>query len=557
MTFFKHFVALAFIALGFLAFPAGAQQEPWFSVDAPLNAGLGTPPGTVDRRTPRAALESFLVAAEEEDWTAAAHILDLGDIAVGAQTDEGAALARQLHSVLDRKALLDWGTIIGRPDALQTTGGQQDAMAGSPRRSLLIRELSLSPVPGSIRLNRLKPGDDADPVWLFSRETVADISAMYQEYGPSRLEAWLPANLRADAVWGLMWWEIIGLPLLIVSAAVFAWLLHRALGAVARRADNPYLQGIVSACSVPVMIAAVTGLVWVVSRNVFVFSGAIDIIIAPIIAIGFVSAALLLVVNVAEALLDNVIAPGEDIDLTMAERDEARAIATKLNAAKRILVIFVFLLGAGVILSTADIFRSLGISLLASAGALTLVLGFAARDVLGNVMASLQIALNQSARVGDRVVFKDELCHVERIQLTFVQLRNWDGTRVIVPVEQFVSETFSNWSIQEPAMLRILKFKLHPKTDVDALRQAFLGILNEMSEGALGEALGDLSKASVNVAGQDVFGIDVWFSVPCADPNTSWDVACAVREDLVRAVNAIAERTGGPIFAEAAAAEAA
>ncbi len=38
---------------------------------------------------------------------------------------------------------------------------------------------------------------------------------------------------------------------------------------------------------------------------------------------------------------------------------------------------------------------------------MTIVLGFAARNVLGNIMASLQIALNQSARVGDRVVYKE------------------------------------------------------------------------------------------------------------------------------------------------------
>ena len=128
-----------------------------------------------------------------------------------------------------------------------------------------------------------------------------------------------------------------------------------------------------------------------------------------------VTALLLFIVGSVEALLNGLVAPGEDVDLTAAEPGEARILATRLNAARRVLVVVVFLIGTGVVLSSADLAANLGLSLLTSAGALTIVLGFAARNVLGNIMASLQIALNQSARVGDRVVYKGELCHVERI----------------------------------------------------------------------------------------------------------------------------------------------
>jgi len=242
------------------------------------------------------------------------------------------------------------------------------------------------------------------------------------------------------------------------------------------------------------------------------------------------------------------------VDLTLAKQAEARVLATRLNAARRVLVVIVFLIGGGVVLSSADLAGNLGLSLLASAGAVTLVLGFAARNLLGSIMASLQIALNQSARVGDRVLYKGELCHVERINMTFVQLRNWDSTRLIVPVEEFVSQTFSNWTLQDPAMLRILKMHLDPHADIPALREAFKGALDEVATTDIGEHLDDLDIASVNVANQDVFGIEVWFSVPCADPNTSWEVACAVRERLVARAAALEDRTGRPVFPKAVAA---
>lgn len=547
---------LVLLTLVFVA-PTAKAEDPWF-LTSTLNGGLTAPPDAVDRRTPRTALESFLRAADRNDWQAAAHLLDLTDIDAAAQADAGADLAEKLYSIIDRKAVLDWSTLLQRPDALQTTGGQSARQAGEPRRSLLLRDLDLDPVPAAIRLNRVKPGEDATPVWIFARETVADIDALYQAYGPSDLERQLPGSLRQDAFWGLMWWEILGLPLLIGAAGLLGWGIRRALNLIGRFATSTAVgTKIMHAISTPVTIAAITWLIAYVSTEIFVFSGQIDVFLEPVVAMGFVVALLMFIVNVIEALLDTLIAPGSDVDLTDPARAESRELATKLNAGKRVLVIVVTLIGAGVVLSTADIFRSIGLSLLASAGALTLVLGFAARNVLGNVMASLQIALNQSARVGDRIIFGDELCHVERINMTYVQLRHWDGTRVIVPVEEFISRTFQNWSLVEPEMLRVLKFKLDPRTDVDALRDAFVEIATEAAEGDLKGKLGDLSNLGVNVAGQDVFGIDVWFNLPCADANTSFEAACVVRERLVARAAEIADRNDTPVFPEGVAAEAA
>jgi small-conductance mechanosensitive channel len=213
----------------------------------------------------------------------------------------------------------------------------------------------------------------------------------------------------------------------------------------------------------------------------------------------------------------------------------------------------VFLVGAGVVLSTADIFRSVGLSLLASAGGLALILGFAAREVLGNILASLQIALNQSARVGDRLLWQDHLAYVERIHFTYVQLRNWDDTRIIVPVSEFVSESFVNWTITDPKMLKILRFKLRPEADMDALKRAFREVLEEMKAGPLGADMGDIDTAAVSVAGQDALGMDVFFSVPCEGPITSWNVECEARERLIAKANQMAERTGRPVFPETAA----
>ncbi|MBM2576865.1 mechanosensitive ion channel [Jannaschia sp. Os4] len=557
MTSIRTLAALLLCALMAFAAPAFAQEDPFFSIDG-LNEGLADLPEDIDRRTPRATMRAFILATEAEDWERAAHLLDLSELPVADQARDGPILAQQLASVMDRKAVLDWSALIERPDALQVLGGRTQVQAGEPRRSLLLRELNLDPVPAALRLERVKPGEDADPQWVFSRETVDALPDLYREYGPAPWEARMPEWVRGDAFWGLMWWEVLALPLLALAAFVLGGLVLRAVDASSRISDRPIVQAAVRAVRWPAAVAAVTAFVGWIAGNVFVFSGQIDTWLSPLLAIGYVTAVLMLVINVSEAVLDGMISPDEDVDLTDAEREEARSTATKLNAAKRILTIVVFLIGAGVVLSTADVFRGLGLSLLASAGALTIVLGFAARDVLANVMASLQIAMNQSARIGDRVKWKDELCYVERIHLTYVLLRDWDNTRVIVPVREFISETFINWSAIEPAMLKILKFKVRPDADLDELRSRFETVLQDLDgDESLDGKLGDLDEAAMNVTGQDVFGVDVWFSVPCASPNTSWDVACAARERIVKEVQDMAERSGRPVFPEAEAAEAA
>jgi small-conductance mechanosensitive channel len=550
-------LSAALLWLATAVFAVAQNGDPWFEIGA-LNLGLGAAPDNVDRRTPRTTIESFLAAGDAEDWDAAAHLLDLQDVPPELQAQEGPILAYKLHSVLERKAVLDWNTLRQRPDALQPLGGQQEALAGEPRRSLLIRELDLWPVPASIRLNRVRPGEATDPVWIFPQETVADIPALFRAYGPSAFEQRLPSWTLEQGIWSLMWWELIGLPLLIAAAVLLGWTVFRLLDALRMRLDGANARGVVRAARWPAVILAVTVLVSAVANNLFVFSGQIDAFLSPLIAVGYVTAILMLFMGAVDAVLDNTFSPEGDLDLTDSLREEARAKATRLNAFKRIVSVLVFLIGAGIVLSQADLFQGLGLSILASAGALTLIVGFAARSILGNILCSLQIALNQSARVGDRVEWRDYLAYVERIHLTYVQLRHWDGTRVIVPVEEFVSETFSNWSMEEPEMLRFLKFKLDPDVDLEALRAAFFDILDDLSDDAeIGEALGDRADAKMNVVDQDVFGLDVWFFLPCMSPNTSWAAACAVRERLVHAMREIADRTGRPVFPEGVAAEAA
>ncbi|WP_295313800.1 mechanosensitive ion channel domain-containing protein [Roseobacter sp.] len=550
-------ILTAFIA--FLAFSApGAAQTTddscdltrWFCTDT-LNEGMTTEPRFAERDTPRATVESLLFFARNQSWDEAGHLFDLSEIAPEQRGIIGAELGRKFETVVSRKAIINWETLVDRPDGLDAQANSKEPMSGQPRKSLLLWTIDLDGKPVTIRLNRIKADGEA-PVWVFSKQTVSSIDALYERYGPSKYEDMLPAGLRENAFFGLMWWEVLALPLLICAAAFAGRMTWLFFGFLSRRISSEVVSDVFTAVRGPASTGAATGMALAFASNVFVFSGQITTVLTPVGWLGLMASVLWLGVNAVEVVLDRL-TEFDETDLTQRQEAHTRTMATRVAAARRAFVVIVALVGGGFFLSQTNIFQNLGLTLLGTAGALTLVLGFAARRVLGNIMSSLQIALNQSARIGDRIVYKDYLCHVERINFTYVQLRDWDGTRLVVPVEEFVSTPFENWTMKEPEMLRIIKIKCSHAADVDELREAFHEIITELDD----EELGDLDNVKVRVAGHDVFGKDVWFALPCADPNTSWDMACKAREKILAFGTRLEQENDVVIFPNAQAAEAA
>lgn len=492
-----------------------------------LNDGL-PPEGGINRDTPQETVESFLYFAREADYDSAAHLLNLSRIDRNRQMEVGPVLARQLEEIIDRKVWIDWNALPDRPDGLDAVAASNDPMAGQSRRSIRMELLNMDGRPVPIRLARVKPAD-GEPVWVFSSQTVENIPALHDIYGPRDFERNMPDWAQKQLFLGLALWEIFIFPLLVLLSIFTGALVHRIAKDIGRRAKPGLTGRIAGALALPLSLVAAGLVIFVVTRKLFVFSVEIDTFMTPALLLMLIGGTLMIVVRVIDMIIEKTLR-NDVAELEKPENREIRAFQTNLSAFRRVAIVVAFVGFAGILLTQINFLATTGIALVGSAGVVTLILAFAGRSALSNIMASLQIAVSKAAAIGDSILFDGQWSHVEKINFTYVQLKTWDNRRLIVPVTRFVSEPFENWTKRDPTMTKVVELRLDHTADVDALRERYESFVQE------NDKVINPDEAQVLVTGHDATGMTVGFYASATDPSTAWQMQCELREAMLKAV---------------------
>jgi small-conductance mechanosensitive channel len=150
---------------------------------------------------------------------------------------------------------------------------------------------------------------------------------------------------------------------------------------------------------------------------------------------------------------------------------------TRIHVSRRILIAAVWVVGTGIALGQFPELRILSAGLLASAGVSGLVVGFAARNALGNAVAGVIIAFSQPVRIGDDVEFRSERGIVEDIKLFFTVLRLADGKRLIIPNDVLSGEVVRNLSMGDVTRVARADVLVPPRGDAVGLRAALLEVV--------------------------------------------------------------------------------
>lgn len=207
-------------------------------------------------------------------------------------------------------------------------------------------------------------------------------------------------------------------------------------------------------------------------------------------------------------------------------RDD-RQLLTNLHALRRAVILITVVAVAIYVIAQVSLFETLGMTLLASASVVTVLVGIAGQAVLGNILASFQISLTKPIRIGDLLIFEDQWCHVEGIYYTFIRLRTWDERRLVVPVRYFVSKPYQNLSSKNAKLYRTIVLTLHISADVATLREKFKEFA--MAE----EQVIDHHALSCYVTGQHEATQEVSFYLMGPEPTSAWEVEGKVREKLL------------------------
>lgn len=500
-----------------------SEDSQWFSVDA-LNAGLGEVPDEVNRRTPRESVRSFVELTEEEEYAAAAHLLNLSDLSTDEQAEQGSELAMQLAEIFKRGEWLNVSNLSGRQDAAieDTTG--QNPQAGMPRRDIEITSLRADGEAYDIRLGRYQV-EGEDPVWLIMPESVSSIPVLYAEYGPSMLEEYIPSRFKSSFGM-LMVWEWIAIPVFLLFIGLVGWGVYGFVGLTAKLLPAGAQSIFAARIKVPMALVVISLITQMLLDYVVSFSAVATttfrVLLIAVLAWGIGTIALRFVDTIMLRLTRRLVG---EIDDTKPK--DQRRLLTSLYALRRIIILITVIAVSVYVLGQIQLFETLGLSILASASVLAVLVGIAGQAMLGNILSSFQLSFAKPIRIGDLVIFEDQWCYVEGIFYTFIRLRTWDERRLIVPVTYFTAKPFQNLSVKSTKMYRYVELTLHLSADIGLIRDKFLEFAKEE------DSVIEHHKLLCYVTAQTGTAQIVTCYLMTSDPMAGWTAEMNVREKLL------------------------
>ena len=211
-----------------------------------------------------------------------------------------------------------------------------------------------------------------------------------------------------------------------------------------------------------------------------------------------------------------------DVDDNLLARKHNTQIRVLVRSADVLLILVTF----GTALMTFESVRQYGISLFASAGVAGIVAGLAARPVLSNLMAGVQLAMTQPIRLYDAVVVENEHGTIEEITSTYVVVKLWDLRRMIVPLTYFIEKPFQNWTRETSALIGNVMLYVDYRAPVGVIREKFNEILKQSDKW-------DGMVAALQVTDIKESTMELRCLMSARSGAQTFDLRCEVREKLI------------------------
>ena len=188
---------------------------------------------------------------------------------------------------------------------------------------------------------------------------------------------------------------------------------------------------------------------------------------------------------------------------------------------------FIFVLAGIFILFLFPSFKAFSVSLLAGAGILAIIIGFAAQKTLSNIISGISIAIYTPFRLGDRVKIGEEFGDVETLTLRHTVIKTWDNRRIIIPNSIISEREVINYSIKEERLLWTVNMGISYDSDIDKAREIMLKVAKSHPDVYIPEIMNDegvieKKEPEVKVTDCGDFSVNMRLYFWVEKPNKAW-----------------------------------
>lgn len=200
---------------------------------------------------------------------------------------------------------------------------------------------------------------------------------------------------------------------------------------------------------------------------------------------------------------------------------------------KHSIYVIIYLSALIVVIYNIPPFRQIALSLLASAGILAVILGFAAQHAFTNIVSGVFIILFKPFKVGDIIELSDHLIGVvEDITLRHTVIRNFENRRIMVPNAEMSKEIIVNSDIRDARIRKHYNINIAFDADVEKAMQIIqeeatkhpLCIDNRTEE----QIKNNEPIVEIKLIGFNNYALNIRAWVWAIDAETAFDLACSL-----------------------------
>src|SRR5262245_46964446 len=188
-----------------------------------------------------------------------------------------------------------------------------------------------------------------------------------------------------------------------------------------------------------------------------------------------ISAAITIVFALLIAIVDDRILIDQGVHgaMGLSTGELSREARTRLRLIRRLLFLAIILIGVALALSQFTSIKRFATGVLASTAVLGIIIGFAGRQVIANLVAGVLMTITQPIRIGDLITIGDEVeGRVVDITLTYTRVDGGDGNLIVVPNEKVTTDVVVNHSSGNAHAPVTVDVWLPPDVDLDAARSS-------------------------------------------------------------------------------------